>query len=52
MFNHMLLLLFTEMLLVTPVAIIKLSYNKNTIILRIIVKQCMTKPLDVTLDFL
>jgi hypothetical protein len=47
----MLLLFFTKMLLVTPVTIIKVSYNKNTISLRIIVKECMTKPLDVTLDF-
>jgi len=47
----MLLLFFTKMLLVTPVAIIKVSYNKNATSVWIIVKECMTKPLDVTLNF-
>jgi hypothetical protein len=50
MLNHM-LLFFIKMLSVSPLAIIKVSYN-NTIGIRIVVKECMTKPLDVTHDFL
>jgi len=37
---------------VTPVSIIRLSYNKNTINIQIIVKTCTIKPLDDTFNFL
>jgi len=35
---------------VTPVTTIGLSYDKNTIIVQMIVQKCMIKPLDITLD--
>jgi len=37
---------------VTPVTIIRVSYNKNTINIQIIVKTYTTKPLDDTFNFL
>jgi len=40
-----------EHVLFTPVTISRVSYNKNTINIRIIVQKYMVKPLGVTLDF-
>jgi len=33
---------------VTPVAISRVSYSKNTISMQVIVEKCMIKPLDIT----
>jgi hypothetical protein len=35
---------------VTPVTTIRLSYDKNTISVQMIVQKCMIKPLDITLE--
>jgi len=46
-FNH---IIFQQHVSVTPVAIIRLSYNNNKIIIQIIAQKEMIKPLDVTRD--
>ena len=48
LFNHT--LFFHQHVSVTPVAIIRMSYNKNIINIQIILQKGMIKPLDITLD--
>jgi len=43
MFSHIIL---QQHVLVTPVTIVRVSYNNNTINLQRIVQKCMIKPLD------
>jgi hypothetical protein len=45
------IILLQEYLSVTPVTIIKVSYEKNTIKIQIIVQTFMIKPLTITLHF-
>lgn len=42
------IIILHQHVLVTPVIIIRVSYNKNTINIQIILQICMIKPLDVT----
>jgi len=44
-------IIFHEHVSFTPVTIIRVSYNKNTINIQITVQKCMIKSLGVTLDF-
>jgi hypothetical protein len=44
-------IIFHEHVSFTPVTIISVSYNKNTVIVEIIVQKRMIKPLGVMLDF-
>ena len=43
------IIILHQHVLVNPVIIIRVSYNKNTINIQIIFQICMIKPLDVTL---
>ena len=49
---HWHIIILQQHVLVNTVAIIRVSYNKNTVIVQIIVQKCMIKPLNTTFDIL
>jgi len=52
MFNHIILIIIIHQhVMVMSVTIIRVSHNKNTIIMQIIVQKCVIKLLNITLYF-
>jgi hypothetical protein len=49
---HWHIIILQRHVLVTTVAIIRVSYNKNTVNVQIIIQKCMIKPLNITFDIL